>query len=136
MSTTYSASVVYGYTLSRDDLVKRTPNPQWGKVKFDPDSGEKVTQFTESKIELKVKDDYDAKKGEVARYDAGDSVILGVQLAETEDLNYSSGDPLPFAPVVGTQLDKVAQKVKEVLAKAGLEYDETRMGHYLVGSVF
>lgn len=137
MSTTYSASVVYGYPLSKDDLIKRTPNLLWGKVKYDPDTGDKVVQFIETDIELKVKDSYDAKPGEVARYEAEESVILGIQLVEIGDLNYGGGDePLPFKPVNNAQYEKVLQEVKKVLAKAGLEFEEARMGHYLVGNVY
>lgn len=135
MSTTYSAFVVYGYVLPADSLVKRTPNPLWGQIKFHPYTGARVTEFIEADIDLKIKDGYDAERGEVARYDVGGSVILGVELADTDDLGYGGGDPLAFAPVVGTQLDKVTQQVKMVLTKAGLAFDESKMGHYLVGSV-
>ncbi len=136
MSTSYSASVIYGYLLPEDALVKRTAHPLWGKATFDPDTGARVPQFTEKEIALKVPDGYDAKRGQVARYDAGEHVIVGVQLADTEDLSYGGGDPIRFDPIVGTDLDRIVKHVVGVLAKAGIAVDEAAFGHYLVGSVY
>lgn len=137
MSTTYSASVVFGYLLAADELVKRISNPLWGKVKFDPDTGVRVPQFIETEIVLKIKDDsYDEiNPGEVARYNAGESVILGVELADAGDLGYGDATPERFAPMVGTDFRRIEKEIKQTLTKAGLAFDETKMGHYLVGSV-
>jgi len=136
MSTNYSASVVYGYPLSHDDLTKRTPNPLWGKVKFDPETGEKIAQYIETDIELKIKDGHDAKPGAVARYDGGEGFIIGVQLAEMGDLGYGAGAPLRFDPVDGADSSRIMGEIRKVLDKAGLELDESAVGYYLVGNVY
>lgn len=45
MGCSYYARFVIGVKFNKNDLVSQTPNPLYGKYKFDPESGKKVEKF-------------------------------------------------------------------------------------------
>ena len=136
MSTTYSAIAFYGYSLPRSELTLSKPNPLWGKAKFDPDTGEKVDRFIEEEIEMALEEGDNLRHmTRFTRRDHGDFVMLGVELAEV-DLSYGSLDPEPITLLPVTECSKIAAEARKLLDKAGLAFDEARMGYWLVGRVF
>lgn len=50
MSTSYNAYVIYGIKLPFGSLKTRRPHPLWKIHKFDPETGEKVSQFIEKQV--------------------------------------------------------------------------------------
>ncbi len=137
MSTSYHAHAFYGYSFPKADLTQRVPNPLWGKVKFDPNTGVKVTQFVETDIELDLEEgDNHPKMESFVRFDTGYDddamVILGVQLAEM-DLSYGSRDPRSIELLNDDDLLAVATLVRDILNKAKLPFNPAQMGYWLGG---
>ena len=136
MSTTYTAIAFYGYSLPRSELTLSKPNPLWGKVKFDPNTGDKVTQFIEEEINLALEEGDNLRHTpRCPRRDHEDFVMLGMELAEV-DLSYGSLGPEPITLLPEMERGKVELEAKKLLAKAGLAFDEARMGYWLVGRVW
>jgi len=135
MSTNYTAAAYYGYSLPRSELTISKPNPLWGKVKFDPDTGEKVERSIEEDIELALEEGDNLRHmTRFTRFDNEDFVVLGVQLTEV-DLSYGSLDPEPITLLSDAECVKVALEARKLLEKAGIAFDEGRMGHWMVGMV-
>jgi hypothetical protein len=139
MSTCFSASVLFGYALSEDELTIQTPHPLWGKAKFDPNTGHKVTQFIESEVKLPGLP-YSGEElphwKAFKREDRGDTVLLGVVLGETDDLNYGGCEPILLPPLTETTRAKVELEVRKLLDKAGIAFDPGKMGYWLAGYVY
>lgn len=137
MSTNYTAATFYGYSLPRSELTRSKPNPLWGKVKFDPDTGDKVTQSIVEEIELEL-DTGDCLKHmkSFTRFDSGyedeDYAVLGVQLAEVE-LTYGRPEPQGIKLLSDEERAKVWVEVQKLLDKAGITLDSGRMGYWLAG---
>lgn len=137
MSTAYSASVLYAYALPRSELERHIPNPLWGKVKFDPDTGDKVTQFIEEEVELTLEEGDNLKAmTRFTRVDSEDTIMLGVLLDETGDLNYGDREPQRLNLLSLTDRDAVEREARKLLDKAGIAFDGDCLGYWLVGSVF
>ncbi len=139
MSTSYTATVIYGYSLPRHELTRSRPNPLFGKVKFDPETGEKVEKTIEEDIELALDSGERLKQmTRFVRFDTGyddrHHVLLGVQLAE-QDLDCGAPDPEKLTLLSDEDCAKVATEAKKLLDKAGLTFDESQMGYYLAGYV-
>lgn len=137
MSTAYSASVIYGYRLPADELSRKTPNPLWGKHKFDPNTGEKVEQFIQHDISLGLEDGDNLRSCKnFMRMDTSGSVLLGVELGDTGDLSYGGDEPQALKIVTDSARVKTEAEVRKLLEKAGLTFDYDRMGYWLVGQVY
>lgn len=136
MSTSYTATVIYGYCLPRTELVRSKPNPLYGKVKFDPETGEKVTKFLKEHVELGI--DCGDRFGQFIRFDTGyeerDHILLGVRLAKA-DLACGAPDPEKLKLLSDEDCFKVQNEVEELLAKAGIAFDPKAIGYYLAGYV-
>jgi hypothetical protein len=140
MSTSYSASVIYGYCLPGSELIRSKPHPLWGKHKFDPDTGEKVTRtIAEDDIELALEEG-DSLRG-WDRFERNDTylgddqfVLLGIKLTETE-LSYGREAPQKLELLSADDCARVAAEAKKLLDKAGVEFDPECVGYHLVGYV-
>lgn len=138
MSISARAIVIYGYTLSSSELVRRTPHPLWGTHRFDPQTGDKVTQFIETDIDLGL-DSGENLPGmtRFTRFDIGHEgnhpIVLGIKLAQTGDLMYGYRDPAGFALLSDADCFVAQEQVKKLLDKAGLKLDPSRIGYYLAG---
>lgn len=139
MSTSYSASVIFGYALPEDELTIQSPHPLWGKAKFDPETGGKVTQFIEREIELPGLP-YGGEElphwKTFKREDRGETVLLGVVLADTGDLSYGDSDPMQLTSLSDPMRARVEAEVRKLLDKAGITFDPDKMGYWLAGQVF
>ncbi len=137
MSTSYSASVIFGYCLPASKLERLTPHPLWGKHKFDPDTGEQVTQFVRSETRLALEHgDRLPRMTRFIRYDLGASILLGIELVDTGDLNYGDSNPDRFNLPSDSDCALVEKQVRKLLDKAGVPFDTTRMGYWLAGRVY
>lgn len=139
MSTNYSAIAFYGYSLPRNELTRQQPNPLWGKVKFDPDTGDKVTQFIDEEVELNLEDgDKLRHMTRFTRFDAGyeddHCILLGITLADM-DLTYGSPGVHALKLLSDVECAKVQEEAKKLLDKAGIKFDPARVGYYLSGCV-
>ncbi len=140
MSTSFTAVAFYGYSLPHSELTRRKPHPLWGKVKFDPDTGSKVTQYVEERIELGLDSagDHLPHMSRFTRFDSGyeerEHVLLGIELAKME-LSYGAPDPQHLQLVSDADRAKVQDEVKKLLHKAEIDFDAKRMGYYLAGYV-
>lgn len=136
MSTSYSASIFYGYTLAKTDLFRNTPNPLWGKHKYNPDTGEKVDKFIEEEIDLGLEDG-DSLSGmtRFVRFDDIDSIVLGVERVGTGDLSYGGETPQKINLFTEAECKKIVDQAKKLIEKAGLVFDERRVGYWLVSHV-
>lgn len=52
MSASYSSSLCYGILFEKNDLTTSIPHPLYGKFKFDPDTGIKVSEYIENHIDM------------------------------------------------------------------------------------
>lgn len=137
MSTSYYAKTFYGYSLPRSELSRKIPNLLWGQCKFDPNTGEKVTQFITEKIDLGLEaDDNHPKMTRFTRFDVGyedhDSIILGIELAGM-DLSYGSPEPRQIQLLSDAECAKVADTARELLEKAGVPFYSGQMGYWMGG---
>lgn len=137
MSISYHAHVFYGYSLPKSDLIQRTPNPLWGKVRFNPDTGTKVTEFVVTEIDLGLESgDKHPKMTRFTRFDTGhsddDSIILGVAVAKM-DLSYGSRDPQRITRLDEEDENEVGEMVIRLLVKAGTPFNVAQMGYWLGG---
>ncbi len=134
MSISISVCVMFGYALDKSDLIRRTPNPLFGKHKFDPDSGDKVTKFVEREIELGLDcGDNLPSMTRFTRFDTEGQIVLGVQMAELGDLMYGGSEPERIQFLGDNEREKVEAEAEKLMAKAQLPFKRERMGYYLVG---
>ena len=137
MSTNYYAQVVYGYPFERGDLVKKTPNPLWGKAKFDPETGDRVEQFIEEDFDL-----YEIVKSRKAKnlekFITTDSreTVVGVALTESidigrDDLVEVGNEPLMVQTKGGNMT--VEAHIRDICQELGIEFDPKKLRTYLVG---
>ncbi len=127
---------MYGYDLPASELESHQPNPLWGKHKFDPETGAKVTQFIEDNRELCIEDgEHLAKMTRFTRRDSGSSILLGIVIAETGDLSYRADDPEKLEMLSEADCAKVKTEVEKILHKADLTFEPDHMGYHLVSYV-
>ncbi len=137
MSTCYSAIVMFAYALPKEELNRSKPNPLWGKHKFDPETGDKVVQFIEDEIELALEEGDNLRTlTDFTRRDTEDTILLGVELGDTGDINYADREPQALKLVSDANRAKVEAEARKLLDKAGVTFDPDCMGYWLTANVF
>jgi hypothetical protein len=131
MSVSYSAKVFWGVRIEDDDLQVRKPNPKWdgGKTRFDPQTGEKITQDIVTKL---YADDLARKFKLEYEETYRDEVVFGLPASEAIDLEHDDSiaevNSLPE-----DKTNKARESIAALLAYLGLDLVEPRL--YLVTSV-
>ena len=141
MSANFYAYVIHGYPFETDDLVVRTPNPLWGKSKFDPETGQKVEQYLEEDIDLesvvsKIRPQSTKIRvvGTTCDKNFGNTKIVGFLLADIEvGGNDLAALSLEVTPEIRAM---VADYIEKLCVKIGMrptDFDPKKLRTYLVG---
>lgn len=137
MSTSYSAILLFGIRLDEEDLKIKTPHPLWGKHKFDPDTGEKVTQFIEKSVCAdELVDGLSTSYVDdcaVYAHDGDEQVFLGHTIAEVECFRSDSQSVVPGDCDPSTKeavINALTQRLHEQLPQ--LEFSREDFKTYLV----
>lgn len=136
MSTSITTHVIFGVILTHDDLVKKIENPLWGKCKFDPDTGGRVTQFVVSWSIDPWDIANDTKLSAVTTgYNSDGSVVVGRSLSTIHD-----GAPSVSGIELMIELDtnavhSLVSDIKNRLTVFGINVDDRKFGYYHVLNV-
>lgn len=131
MSTSYTATVLYGYPIP---LTSERPNPLFGKHRFDPETGAKVTKTITDRVEIDEIVEKHKRKMTKLDYEADSdytSAVVGFRLAST-DVGYGGGIE-PFAPLDDDVSAAVHVAIERILTELGLPIESALFGYHLVG---
>jgi hypothetical protein len=119
MSTSYNAVVLYGLTVEVAALTRPIPNPLWGKHKFDPETGERVTKMLEDgSREDAFRSRADKLDIEVVQIERGDDMHVGILLAKA-DAGYQE------SCMVGVPTAKDCDRLSKLLVEFGIPVPNT-----------
>lgn len=128
MGADFYAQPFFGIPVELDDLYRRTPNPLWGKFKFDPDTGKKVEEF------LAEKQDADelAEKYGLQTYSTTDSLVhfFGLKLSK-QQLDHNRDHYIEFSPLQLKEPENIDKKLRKLCEGMNWKFIEPK--YYVIG---
>jgi len=132
MSTSYNVSVIRGIPVAIESLQgEQKPDPLWGKVKYDPETGRKVEEFLpveeNSYASYQRLDDAAALEGLSTIFLCElDLCFVGKRLANVDANGFDSPALMEFEP------EAVRAAIDNLMATLKLSYDPSDLRTYLV----
>jgi hypothetical protein len=129
MSADYYAQVLYGIQVPANTFEVTVPNPLWGKCKFDPDTGEKVTEYitTYQDGESVAKEFY----LDYSETTDGMQVFIGAHICKIQVAGFYNPEFATFLPI-----DVTSTKANLILfcESKKIPLDAVDLRYYLIGN--
>jgi len=133
MSYSSTAHVIYGIVLPAIKFEKTKLNPLWGKYRFDPDTGNQVTEFiTECIQPYQFGDEHQLECfsywGEYGSSEYRTSIALGISLLD--DRAYGADNEIHMDKLVNA--DETATRIINALKSIDIEVTRDKIKLYCI----